>query len=292
MNGLLLVDKPEGWTSFDVIAKLKGVLHERRLGHSGTLDPLATGLLVVFAGRATRAVEYAEAQTKRYIASLRLGVSTDTQDITGTVLCRNECGISQNELESVLPRFTGQIEQIPPMYSAIKINGQRLYDIARKGNTVDRKPRSIVISSIDVIGKSGEDFVLDVTCSKGTYIRTLCSDIGDSLGCGGCMSSLRRVACGAFGIGDAHTLEEIISAADSGRLSDFMLPVESVFGETQRITVNERLEKRIRCGNIVEYSDCEDGEYLVFSKSGEFLMLGRADNGLLYTVKNFFEVNS
>lgn len=290
MNGIILVDKPQDWTSFDVIAKLKGVLHERRLGHAGTLDPLATGLLVVFAGRATRAVEYAEAQTKRYIAGIKLGVSTDTQDITGNVISQSTSIPSPEQFKSATASFIGNIEQIPPMYSAIKVNGQRLYDIARKGSTVDRKPRAVKIFSIDIIDETEDGYLLDVVCSKGTYIRTLCNDIGEKLGCGACMCSLRRVASGAYSVDNAHSVEEIIKLSDGASLEQIIMPVDSLFGDLPKITVNDELERKIRCGNQVRVSGYRNGDNLVYSENGEFLMLGRIENGILFTVKNFFEV--
>ena len=192
MNGVLLVDKEQSWTSSDVVVKLKGILRQRRVGHAGTLDPMATGLLVVFAGRATRAVEFAERDSKRYLASLRLGTVTDTQDVWGTVLEKNAADVGRDELEAALKRFRGAQEQLPPMYSAVKVNGKKLCDVARRGGEVERRPRSIVIHELTLLGQSGEDWLLDVRCSKGTYIRTLCHDIGQALGCGGCMSALRR----------------------------------------------------------------------------------------------------
>ena len=183
MNGILLIDKEQDWTSNDVVAKLKGILHERRIGHSGTLDPMATGLLVVFIGRATRAVEFAEGHDKRYLASLRLGVTTDTQDTTGNVLKTGDAsGVDEAALRAVLDRFTGEQLQTPPMYSAIKVNGRRLYDIARSGGEVERAPRPICVKSIEITGRDGDDWPLDISCSKGTYVRTLCNDIGDALG--------------------------------------------------------------------------------------------------------------
>ena len=196
MNGILLIDKPEGWTSHDIAAKLKGMLRERRIGHSGTLDPMATGLLVMFVGRATRAVEFAEAQSKRYIAGLRLGVSTDTQDTTGNILRSCEASVTREALADAIKPFIGDIMQIPPMYSAIKVNGQKLCDIARRGGEVERKPRPVTIHGIEILGGEKADWTLDVECSKGTYIRTLCNDIGESLNVGGCMSSLRRIRAG------------------------------------------------------------------------------------------------
>lgn len=292
MNGILLVDKPTDWTSSDVVVKLKGVLHERRIGHAGTLDPMATGLLTVFVGRATRAVEFAEAHDKRYTAHLRLGVETDTQDITGTVLRQMPAPDMQNaELDAVLSRFLGEQEQIPPMYSAIKVKGQKLYDIARAGGTVERQPRKIRVDSLAVTGRDNGDYVLDIACSKGTYVRTLCHDIGATLGCGGCMSALRRTRAGEFDIASAHTLDEIISAAAKGEAEKLLLPVDVLFADKPAWRANDLAVKKIKCGNAVKAAGLAAGEYRVYSESGEFLMLGRAGNGMMKTVKSFFEVN-
>lgn len=290
MNGILLIDKPADWTSNDVVIKLKGVLHERRIGHSGTLDPMATGLLVVFVGRATRAVEFAEAHDKRYIAGLRLGTVTDTQDTSGTVLESHDADVSEAELRPVLARFVGEQEQVPPMYSAIKVNGRRLYDIARSGGEVERKARKINISRIDIVSRENGDYLLDVACSKGTYIRALCNDIGAALGCGACMSSLRRVAAGEFSVDNAHTLEEVIAAAEKGESESLFLPVDSLFQSLPAFVADEPREKRIRNGNEIKTPSLPDGEYRVYSKSGEFLMLGCAKDGIMRTVKSFFAV--
>ena len=290
MNGILLIDKAEGWTSSDVVIKLKGVLRERRVGHSGTLDPMATGLLAVFVGRATRAVEFAEAHDKRYTAGLRLGVTTDTQDVTGTVLRSCQANVAEDELKAVLTRFTGELEQIPPMYSAIKINGQKLYDIARRGGEVERRPRHITVSGISVVGRSGNDFVLDISCSKGTYIRTLCNDIGDALGCGGCMSSLRRTAAGDFSVSQAYTIDEVVAAAAAGEAGKLLLPTDSMFAALPRCTAGAQDERRIKNGNEIKTPALADGDYRVYSDSGEFLMLGRAENGRMRPIKSFFEV--
>lgn len=290
MNGILLIDKAEGWTSSDVVIKLKGVLRERRVGHSGTLDPMATGLLAVFVGRATRAVEFAEAHDKRYTAGLRLGVTTDTQDVTGSVLRSCQANVAEDELKAVLTRFTGELEQIPPMYSAIKINGQKLYDIARRGGEVERRPRHITVSGISVVGRSGNDFVLDISCSKGTYIRTLCNDIGDALGCGGCMSSLRRTAAGDFSVSQAYTIDEVVAAAAAGEAGKLLLPTDSMFAAFPRCTAGAQDERRIKNGNEIKTPALADGDYRVYSDSGEFLMLGRAENGRMRTIKSFFEV--
>lgn len=217
MNGILLVDKPQGFTSHDVVAKLRGILHERRIGHSGTLDPMATGLLVVFVGRATRAVEFAESHEKEYVAGIRTGLTTDTLDITGETL--TTCGrpASAAEFQAVLPAFLGEQQQLPPMYSAIKVDGKKLCDLARKGVEVERSARTITIRTLEYLGEEGGDFRLRVVCSKGTYVRTLADDIGKRLGTGAALSSLRRTRAGAFSVEDAHTLAEIQAAADRER---------------------------------------------------------------------------
>ncbi len=231
MDGLLLVDKPAGWTSMDVCAHLRGVLHEKHIGHTGTLDPNATGLLVVLTGKGTKAAKYAENDTKEYSARLRLGLVTDTQDIWGNVLEQNGQSRSREELEAALDAFRGPIMQLPPMYSAIKIRGKKLYEIARRGGDVQREPRPITIHRLELTDQDeAGDWGLEIECSKGTYIRTLCADIGSALGCGGCMSALRRVRAGKFTIGQAHTLDEI--REDPER---YILPLELIAqgGRTQ-----------------------------------------------------------
>ena len=288
MTGILLIDKPSGWTSSDVVAKLRGVLRERRIGHSGTLDPKATGLLVVFVGRATRAVEFAESQEKRYRAGLRLGLETDTQDITGHPIGGEKRDVSVEELENVLASFRGEIEQIPPMYSAIKVKGQKLYEIARRGGEVERRPRRITIHELKVAGRDGEDYLLDIRCSKGTYVRTLCHDIGRTLGCGGCMSSLRRTRAGAFRLEDAHTLDEVQKAADAGQPESLLLPVDTLFDE-EKATITGKAEAILRVGGQPGIK-LPEGRYRIYSDKGEFLALCKAEQGKLLTIKSFFEV--
>lgn len=289
MNGVILIDKEQDWTSNDVVSKLKGILRERRIGHSGTLDPMATGLLVVFVGRATRAVEFAEGHDKSYRAGLRLGVVTDTQDITGTVLETKPVSVSETELCATLENFKGEQLQLPPMYSAIKVKGKRLYDIARAGGEVERKKRSITIHDLSLVGREEEDYILDVSCSKGTYVRTICHDIGQALGCGACMSSLRRVRAGGFSVEQAHKLSEVQRYADEGRAEELLIPVDELFSDYEKCSASAKDEKRIRCGN--EYkTQLADGEYRVYSEAGEFLMLGRAEKGMMKTIKSFFEV--
>lgn len=286
-SGILIVNKPAGWTSQDVVAKLRGVFHEKRVGHGGTLDPMATGVLPVFLGRATRGVEFFEHAEKEYLTTLRLGTQTDTQDVTGTVLRTQEVRVTDAELEAVLARFRGELEQLPPMYSAIRVGGKRLYEIARKGGEVERQPRRITVFELELLGGEGTDRQLRVRCSKGTYVRTLCADIGSALGCGGCMAALERTRAGAFSLAQAHTLEEIQAAEDKVSL---LLPVDALFAGLPKLTVNERAERKLRNGAAVPAGTVCSGAYRVYGADGAFLLLGRVADGHLLTVKSFFEV--
>ena len=289
MNGILLIDKPVDWTSHDVCAKLRGALHERRIGHAGTLDPMATGLLVVFVGRATRAVQFAETHDKTYLASLRPGVVTDTQDSTGTVLSAVPCDVTRAQLEAALPRFLGEIGQIPPMYSAIKRGGQKLCDVARRGGAVELQPRPIRVDRIDVLGRDGGDWQLEIACGKGTYVRTLCHDIGQTLGCGACMSALRRTKAGPFGVEQAYTVEQVLQAAAEGRAEPLLLPVDVLFSLEPALTYDAGQTRRCRSGQELPI-DVPDGRYRAYAPDGSFLGLVQAENGRVRTVKSFFEV--
>ncbi len=286
MNGIVIVDKPADWTSQDVTAKLRGVFKTRRIGHGGTLDPMATGVLPVFVGRATRGVEFFEHAEKTYIACLRLGITTDTEDMTGTVLEERPVSVTAEELEEILSGFRGEIDQIPPMYSAIKINGQKLCDLARKGREVERQSRRVTIFRLECQAFSGTEATLLVHCSKGTYIRTLCKDIGQALGCGGCMASLRRVAAGAYREENAVKLE-VLAAAE--KPEQYLLPVDSMFAAYPKITLTEKQEKRCRNGNSFSVG-LPEGTYRAYGASGEFLMLAKVAEGVMTTVKSFFEV--
>ena len=286
MNGIVIVDKPEGWTSQDVVSKLRGVLRTKRIGHGGTLDPMATGVLPVFVGRATRGVEFFEHAEKTYEATLRLGITTDTEDITGTVLTEKPVSVTEEQLEAVLTRFRGEIQQIPPMYSAIKINGQKLYDLARKGKEVERKPRTVTIFEMTLLDFSGNSARIRVRCSKGTYIRTLCKDIGKTLGCGGCMESLRRIAAGAYTIEEAIPLVQLIAHTDP---ESCLRPVDTLFTSFAPVTLTPKQSLRCRNGNAFSI-DLPDGTYRAYSEAGEFLMLAKAESGVMSTIKSFFEV--
>ena len=286
MNGIVIVDKPSGWTSQDVVSKLRGVFKTRRIGHGGTLDPMATGVLPVFVGRATRGVEFFEHAEKTYEAVLQLGITTDTEDTTGTVLEEKPVSVTEQELLDILPKFRGEIQQIPPMYSALKVNGQKLYDLARQGKEVERKSRTITIFRLDCLEFSGSTARLLVHCSKGTYIRTLCKDIGAALGCGGCMAALRRVQAGEYTIGQAVSLQELI---DTQTPEKYLAEVDSLFVRHEKTVLTPNQEKRCRNGNSFSIS-LPDGLYRAYSQSGEFLMLAEVKDGIMATVKSFFEV--
>ncbi len=287
-NGILVIDKPAGWTSHDVVAKLRGILHVKRIGHAGTLDPMATGVLPVFVGRATRAVEFAAEREKEYIAGLRLGVVTDTQDCTGTTLETHPVEVTRDQVEAILDRFRGDLQQIPPMYSAVKKNGRKLYELARRGVEVERQPRPVTIHRLELLDQvSPTDYTLRVLCSKGTYVRTLCHDMGQALGCGGTLFSLRRTRSAGFTLEDAVTLEDVAAAADPAAL---LLPVDAYFSGYPVLQLqNEAEEKRIRNGNSLTL-DGPDGTYRVYSRQGEFLALSKRSQGCLTTIKSFFEV--
>ena len=285
-NGVLIIDKPAGWTSMDVCAKLRGIFHEKRVGHAGTLDPMATGVLPVFLGRATRAVEYAADGAKEYHAVLRLGTVTDTQDITGTVLESNPVSLTAADIEAVLPRFRGEIEQIPPMYSAIKVNGQKLYDLARKGREVERKPRPVTILALELGEQLSEtDFRLRVECSKGTYIRTLCHDIGQALGCGATMAELRRTCAAGYTLAQAVTLEQVQQAEDPTTL---LAGVDTCFAHLPKLTLTAAQAKCVRNGMAFTYP--HEGEWRVYDPDGAFLAVCRTVEGKMTTVKSYFEV--
>lgn len=286
MDGIVIVDKPQGWTSQDVTARLRRVFSTRRIGHGGTLDPMATGVLPVFVGRATRGVEFFEHAQKTYEAVLRLGITTDTEDITGTVLTQSEVSFSDEQLERTLEAFRGEIQQVPPMYSALKVNGQKLCDLARKGKTVERQPRSITIHELTLLERGENTLKLRVHCSKGTYIRTLCKDIGESLGCGGCMESLRRISAGEYTIEEAVPLQELLDTAEPEK---YLRSVDTMFGGHAAVTLTANQEKRCRNGNAFSVK-LPEGTYRAYSQTGEFLMLAKVEEGVMVTVKSFFTV--
>lgn len=286
MDGIVIVDKPSGWTSQDVTARLRRVFCTRRIGHGGTLDPMATGVLPVFVGRATRAVEFFEHADKRYEALLLPGVTTDTEDITGAVLERREANLTEAQVEAALEGFRGQIMQIPPMYSALKVDGQKLCDLARKGREVAREPRPVTIFDLTFLGFQEGKIRLSVHCSKGTYVRTLCKDIGQALGCGGCMASLRRTAAGSYTLANAVALQTLL---DTREPEKYLRGVDTLFSRYSGVTLTQNQETRCRNGNSFSLA-LPDGTYRAYSRTGEFLMLAKVKDGVMSTIKSFFQV--
>ena len=285
-NGIVIIDKPAGWTSMDVCAKLRGILKTKKIGHAGTLDPMATGVLPVFVGQATRAVSFAEGGEKEYVAGLRLGRTTNTQDTEGETLTQSPVTVGREELEAVLPRFTGEISQIPPMFSAIKINGQKLYDLARQGKEVERKARAVTIFALEVVEQVSEtDYILRIRCSKGTYVRTLCHDIGQTLGCGGCMFSLRRTMAAGFTLDESVTLEQMQEGGEA-----LLRPTDSLFRDRPDYRLKtEKQEERCRNGNpFFIQENLPEGEYRIYGREGAFLCLSRLQGDTMTSLKNFF----
>ena len=283
-DGLLLVDKERDWTSHDVAAKCRSLLHERRVGHGGTLDPMATGLLVIFAGRATRAVPYLPGN-KTYTARMRFGIETDTQDITGRVTREHERIPPEGELIAALPRFTGDIEQIPPMVSAVQIGGQRLYKLARQGIEIARPARPVTIESLRLTGCADGEYELEISCSAGTYIRTLIHDLGRALGSGAVMTALRRTRSGPFSVENALPVRDVTEAA--------LMPTDRLFEEYPALTLPPAHEKAARNGCSFPAGEVflESCMVRVYDAAGSFFMLGRHENGLIHTEKSFFQPN-
>lgn len=281
MNGILCVNKPSGWTSFDVVAKVRGMARTKKVGHAGTLDPMATGILPLFFGTATKACDVMPNDNKGYIATFRFGMTTDTLDITGNVQSQTESHITEAELRALLPSFLGEIDQIPPMFSAVQVNGRRLYDIARSGAEVERKARRVNILKLKLLEFSEEEqtATVEVLCSKGTYIRTLCSDIGEKLGVGATLTALNRHIVGNFTLDDCYTMEQLQAFTDAGVLDEKALPVEKVFEQLPKIKLNEVQSIKFRNGvkldlNRVRYKNV-DGLHKVFDQQNQFMGLAR-----------------
>lgn len=294
VNGILLIDKPAGWTSFDVLAKLRGALHTRRLGHSGTLDPMATGLLVVFAGAATSAADRQPDHDKTYEAAIRLGLRTDTGDITGTALERAAVPptLDEGTIARVLPQFLGHRRQLPPMYSAVKVGGQPLYKAARAGREVARAPRPVTVHALDLLGMDAPDtFRVRVHCSKGTYVRVLAEEIGQSLGVPATLAALRRTRSGVFALEAAHTLPQVLATAERGELAanGWLLPVEAAFAPLPALTVDAAAQKRLWNGCPTSGFAAADGRYRVYGPDGAFLGLATVADRVLNVEKIFLE---
>jgi len=252
INGIINVYKEASYTSHDVVAKLRGILKQRKIGHTGTLDPDATGVLPVCLGKGTKLCDMLTDADKTYEAVLELGLITDTQDISGTVLKRREVNVTEEEVIKVIQGFVGEYMQIPPMFSALKVNGKKLYELAREGKEIERQARKVFFHKIEIMDITLPRVTLSVTCSKGTYIRTLCHDIGEQLKCGGCMQSLIRTRVGAFQIGDSRTLCEIEAIMENGKLDDLVISVESMFQQYPAISTKPEYDSRLYNGNTFE----------------------------------------
>ncbi len=297
MNGVIVVDKPAGFTSFDVVAVMRGVCRERKIGHTGTLDPMATGVLPLLLGTATRAAPLLENTDKEYEAGFRLGFATDTQDTTGKVVERSDARVSESRLRAALPRFRGELQQTPPMYSAVRVGGRRLYELARRGVQVERRARGVTIYRLELLGfdERSQSGRLAVSCSKGTYIRTLCADIGRALGTCGAMSSLRRTRASGFSLAGAVTPERARALAEEGRLGECLRPVECLFPSSPRVRVSAAQAARFLNGGALDLcrtplrgqAPPEGARYRVCSPEGAFLGLGEARDGKLRVLRLF-----
>lgn len=281
MTGIICLDKPEGISSFLAVKKASRLLGVKKAGHTGTLDPLATGVLVIMLGSCTRFIDFLPESGKSYTAKVILGTQTDTLDITGSILSEKDVNVTENEIKNVCRQFLGETMQIPPMYSAISKDGVRLYDLARQGIEIERESRKINISKIDVYGFDGKSFYMDVDCSAGTYIRSLASDIGEKLGTGACLTSLRRTAANGFPAEKALTLEEIEIHTNAGDIDKYILPVEDALACYGSVTVSSAQSVRFRNGGELSaeriHKELKNGLYRVFSPENTFLGLGEAD---------------
>lgn len=289
MNGVILLDKPQGKTSHDMVYFIRRVTGVKKVGHTGTLDPMATGVLPICIGAATKAADMLTFSDKRYIAELTFGAETDTLDAEGSITAQSDKRCTEEEFHAAAARFTGEIEQIPPMYSAIKQNGKKLYELARQGAEVERKPRAVTIHSIDILEFNGETAKIDVSCSKGTYIRTLCADMGKYLGTLAYMSALRRTRTGQFDISRCYAPDEITRFADEGRLGELIIPIDELFSDYPKLILTQNQEKSVRNGVRMTYRGGKEGQtYRVFAPNGEFLCISEIRDGRLCLVKSFW----
>ena len=301
MDGIINVYKEKGFTSHDVVAKLRGILHIKKIGHTGTLDPDAVGVLPVCIGKGTKLCDMITDTDKTYEAVMLLGISTDTQDISGNVLSKKDVAVDEKTLIETVDSFVGEYKQIPPMYSAIKVNGRKLYQLAREGIEIERSPRDVYIRSIhinDMNLQDGEPSVtMTVSCSKGTYIRTLCHDIGEKLGCGACMKSLSRTRVGRFYIDDSFTINQIAALNLKGELSSIVTPVDSMF-DYPRIQINKEYDKLLYNGNLLPLSAGKAldvglaDKVRIYNESGEFIGIYSMDDSGYKPVKIFSAVDA
>ena len=287
-SGVINIYKEAGYTSHDVVAKLRGIVKQKKIGHTGTLDPDAVGVLPVCFGNATKLCDMLTDKTKEYRARMLLGKTSDTQDASGTILTEKEVTASEEEVREAVMSFVGTYDQIPPMYSAIKQNGKKLYELARKGIEVERKSRKVTINSIDILEINGERVTIDVSCSKGTYIRTLCEDIGMKLHVGAYMNTLRRTKTGPFTIEESHTLKEIETLKNNGELEKIIIPVDRMFEEYPKIKLNPKQVKSVTNGVQMTYSGKEGQSYRVYDEKNKFLCISKITDGKLKLEKSFW----
>ncbi len=286
-QGIILLNKQSDWTSFDVVAKARGILSTRKIGHAGTLDPMATGVLPLFLGRSTKAVDMQIIQDKEYIATFKLGIKTNTGDITGEVLFKREVDSKKDEVINAINSFKGEIEQYPPMYSAVKINGQPLYKLARQGVEVKRKKRSITIHEIEFLSNDKDEYTIRVLCSKGTYIRVLVEDIGEKLGCGATLTALQRTKACGYSIEDCITIEDLQKARDTNTIENFILDTDTVFSHLEPLDLTQEIAKRLLNGARSTVSK-KDGMYRVYYNK-KFYAIGKIESKKLSVVKLFVE---
>ena len=280
-NGIINVYKEAGFTSFDVVAKMRGILGQRKIGHTGTLDPDATGVLPVVVGNATKLVDMLTDKKKEYVATLKLGVRTDTLDTSGNVLETRDVTCTEDEIREAIMSYVGDIMQVPPMYSALKVDGQKLCDLARQGKEVVRKPRPVKIHEIEILSIDIPVIKIRVLCSKGTYIRTLCDDIGTKLGCGAVMTSLIRTMSGAYTLDTAHSLGELQTLKDEGRLDEVIIPVDSVFADLPQYVATGETLRLVRNGNGIRIPNTESDKVRVYD-GDEFIALYELRNRNIY----------
>lgn len=308
-HGIINVYKEAGFTSHDVVAKLRGICKQKKIGHTGTLDPDAVGVLPVCLGSGTKLCDMLTGETKEYIARFRLGMTTDTQDISGKILEEKEVGVCEEQVKEVLSHFVGELQQVPPMYSALKVGGKKLYELAREGKEVERKARLITVYELELLKAEHPEYEIRVVCSKGTYIRTLCHDVGQALSCGAVMTSLVRSRVGEFRLRDAKSLSALQELADQGRLQEAVIPVEEMFHALPAIQVSDGAQKALLNGNQLKRSEVlikedtesigkrseefpvDQKEYRVYSFGGRFCAIYRYEGGrrLFTPVKMFLE---
>jgi tRNA pseudouridine55 synthase len=285
LKGILCMNKPEGFTSFDVVAKLRGILKTKSIGHTGTLDPMATGVLICLIGKAAKACDLLPDNDKEYRAKFKLGIVTNTQDITGEILETKDVAIARNDIEKLLPQFTGEIKQIPPMFSAVKIGGQKLCNLARKGVEVEREPRLVTVYSATLTGFEKDEGELIIKCGKGTYIRTIIHDLGQKLGCGAVMTSLARTQSNGFTLDNCMSFVDVENCVRNDTIAERLVSVESVFNHLPEIRLNDTETKKYKNG--MAFGTSVLGKVKVYGNDGDFLGLGTGENGVLKVFKNF-----